>query len=445
MKLGIIGGASVRTPLLIKNLLSRSDYDLDSIALFDTDPHKQELMYSILKTIAEKTKSSCRLDICSSFEAMAEGADFVFSSFRQGGDEGRIFDEEIPEEFGMLGQETVGAGGAAMALRTIPVALEYAEKLHSISPEAWIINFTNPSGIISQALMNYSSHKRIIGICDAPVVVKNMAARYFDCEVNDIEFKSFGLNHLGWIYDIRLKGVSVLDRLVREAEEFVKVEPLYIQLVDHIKTVKMIPNEYLLFYLYSEEIRKNYSDHSYKRSEFIADINKQLFSELEKNVRPGIEIYQEYLAKRENSYMAIETGNIREDKQTDFFSVSNNFGYDDVAIAVMDALRGKGDISLPVNRKNENCPYLEKDDVVEVSTIICKDGLKSGFEVPELPDSCVELIKNVKFYERNLIDGFMKKDKSLMVKALKSNPLVRDNMAEKLLDKIIDQHNILGF
>ena len=341
MRLGIIGGASVRTPLLVKNLLSRKDSGLKSLAIFDTDVRKLELMSSIMNTISAKMESPVKIELCSSFEELAAGVDFVFSSYRQGGDEGRIMDEEIPEEFGMLGQETVGAGGAAMALRTIPSALEYANKLRTLAPSAWLINFTNPSGIISQALLNYSDNKNIIGICDAPVVVKNMTARYLNCPVDEIEFKSFGLNHLGWVYDILRNGTSIIKQMVKEAESLVKEEPLYISLIDHMRETGMIPNEYLLFYLHSEEIRKNYAKRKYSRSRFIHTINQDFYNKLAADKKSGIRIYEEYLAEREGSYMSVETGNKRDKKKTDFFASQNNFGYDDVAIAVMDALRGR--------------------------------------------------------------------------------------------------------
>ena len=445
MRLGIIGGAGVRSPLLIKNLMSRKDSGLSEIAIFDTDFERLELMSSIMNSISEKLNGTINIKLCSDFETMADGTDFIFSSFREGGDKGRILDEEIPERFQMLGQETVGAGGAAMALRTLPAAIDYAKKLKAISPEAWLINFTNPSGIISQALLKYSGNKKIIGICDAPVVIQNMAARYLKCNVNEISFKSFGLNHLGWVYDIRRKGNSVLEQLVNEAEAFVQVEPLYIKLLDHIKETGMIPNEYLLFYLHPDEIRKNYADKSYSRSRFIAGLNMDFYEKLKNGKDTAIKLYQEYLSEREGSYMSVETGKKREKDSSDFFTKKNNFGYDDVAIAVMNALRGAEDITLPVNRLNDGCQYLEKEDVVEVTSQVTGGGFTEGFEVPEFPESCVNLIKSVKTYERKLVDGFMKKDKSLIIAGLKSNPLIHDEKAELLFNSIVQTHKIDGF
>lgn len=446
MKLGVIGGGSVRTPLLIKNLLERNDPELETISLFDTDAERMELIAPVLNEIAARLGVEKEIQICDRFEQMAESADFVFSSFRQGGDEGRVLDESVPESLGMLGQETVGAGGAAMALRTLPAALDYAERLNRISPDAWLINFTNPSGILTQALLNHSSHKRILGICDAPIVVKNMAARYLDCPVDEISFRSFGLNHLGWVYDIRRKGEPVLENLVARAEEFVKTEPLYISLTDHIRETGMIPNEYLLFYLHSEDVRKKYAASSYKRSQFIADINKELYDNLRNRGEKGaIDVYESYLTKREGSYMAVETGNAREEERVDIFARQNKFGYDDVAIAVMDALRGKADTTLPVNRKNSSCPYLEADDIVEADTFISKDTYSRDFDVPELPESCQTMIKAVKAYERTLVRGYIEKDRALLLEALQHNPLIPDDRAESLLDAIVETHNLKDF
>ncbi len=444
MRLGIIGGASVRTPLLVKNLLSRKDSGLESLALFDTDYTRLKLMSSLMETISQRLESTVKIELCATFEQMAQGADFVFSSYRQGGDAGRVLDEKIPGEFGMLGQETVGAGGAAMALRTIPSALEYANKLKDIAPGAWMINFTNPSGILSQALLNYSKNENILGICDAPVVVKNMAARYLRCPVDEISFKSFGLNHLGWVYDIRLRGEPVLERLVAEAEAFCQEEPLYTRLTDHIKETGLIPNEYLLFYLHSREIQKNYTAGSYSRSGYIRQINDEFFQKLRDRRGEGMELYQEYLARREGSYMSVETGKKREEEKHDFFTTRNHFGYDDVAIAVMDALRGRGDLDLPVNRRNDSCPYLEAGDVVEVTSVIREGRVEEGFEVPDLPASLVDLLIRVKTYERKLVDGFMRGSKSLVLEGMKANPLIRPDKAEALLDRIISVHSIGG-
>ncbi len=446
MKLGIIGGGSVRTPLLIKNLLERNDPELTEIGIFDTDHEKVRLIRPVLDEIASRLGSRKQITICETFEEMAHGVDYVFSSFRQGGDAGRIFDESLAESLGMLGQETVGAGGASMALRTLPAAMEYAESLNRISPDAWLINFTNPSGILTEALLNYSSHKKIIGICDAPIVIKNMAARYLKCPVGEIDFKSFGLNHLGWVYEIRRNGKSVLEQLVEEAEEFVKTEPLYTNMVDHIKETGLIPNEYLLFYLHSEEIRKKYAEKSYKRSQFIADINEDFFKNLRnRGTDSAITVYENYLTRRESSYMAVESGNPRKEEKIDIFALKDKFGYDDVAIAVMDSLRGKGDITLPVNRKNDSCSYLERDDIVEVDTRICKDGFKPGFDVPELPAFCRQLILSVKSYERDLVRGYFEKDADRIVKALGRNPLIPEEKAEALFKAVLKNHNMKGF
>ncbi len=445
MKLSVIGGGSVRTPLLIKNLLERNNPDLETIALFDTDPEKMQLIKPILDEISEHLKVKKNIQICTSFEEMAENTDFVFSSFRQGGDQGRILDESIPDALGMLGQETVGAGGAAMALRTLPVALDYAEKLHRIAPDAWLINFTNPSGILTEALLNHSSHDKIVGICDAPIVIKNMAASYLNCPVDDIDFRTFGLNHLGWVYDVTLKGKPILGQLIEEAEKFVETEPLYRNLLDHIKETRLIPNEYLLFYLHSEDVRKKYAGESYKRSQYIADINQEFYRSLKKGNVKALDAYQEYLEKREGSYMAVETGNAREKQRVDIFARKNKFGYDDVAISVMDALRGKGDTVLPVNRKNDSCSYLERSDVLEVDSHLHKGGYSEGFEVPELPERCVSLIKNVKAYERKLVEGYMKKDRSLILEAFGYNPLIKSEKAQVLLDEIIASHKLEDF
>src|SRR6202048_591772 len=198
-KVSVIGGGGVRTPLLIHGLLqSQTLLGIGELQLFDVDLRRAQLMASLGREIAQNLGVNLRLTAANSVEEAVDGCDFVLSSLRVGGMAARARDERIAIEEGLAGQETTGPGGVAMALRTVPVALAHARVVERLAPQAWFINFTNPAGLITQAL-NQHTNLRVVGICDTPAELFHRIAQVLGVPSSEAHCEYAGLNHLGWV------------------------------------------------------------------------------------------------------------------------------------------------------------------------------------------------------------------------------------------------------
>ena len=205
MKIALIGAAGVRTPLLVHGLAGLgAGVHLDELALFDTNPEGLTAMKRVAEAMAKRQGLGARLKEYSDPEAALEGASYVISSIRVGGIAARVKDETIALAHGLVGQETVGAGGFAGAMRNLAAMLDYAKMIDRVAPRATLINFTNPVGIISQGLLNHSN-VNIIGVCDTPLETFEAIAHALDRNPFDLRFDYLGLNHLGWVRSIRDK------------------------------------------------------------------------------------------------------------------------------------------------------------------------------------------------------------------------------------------------
>src|SRR5438309_4815297 len=203
MKIAIVGAAGVRTPLLIHGLAGASrELRIDELAFWDTDSERLSSMGRVSEAIAKRSGLTAKLNVCSNPEQAVAQADYVITSIRAGGIEARVKDETIALAHGLVGQETVGAGGFACAMRNLAVMLEYAELIERRAPKATIVNFTNPVGIISQGLLNHS-RVNVIGVCDTPLETFELIAKALGRDPFELEFDYLGLNHLGWVRGVR--------------------------------------------------------------------------------------------------------------------------------------------------------------------------------------------------------------------------------------------------
>ncbi|GAB1484188.1 6-phospho-beta-glucosidase [Treponema sp.] len=427
MILAIIGGGGVRTPLLINGLFSGTSVPPDEVRLFDTDKERLRLIGRVVSAVVAHHGNRSKLVYTDNPEVAFDGADFVFSSFRQGSEAARVHDESVPLSLGILGQETVGAGGWSMAMRTIPQALSYADTLHRYSPDAWLINFTNPSGIVTEALYRFSSHQRTIGICDAPVVIGRMAAQALGLPYESVAIKYFGLNHLGWAYSVMVDGVERIEEIIRfHLKEFIAAEPFYTALENHIQETGLLPNEYLLYYLNTAKVLQSYKDSGNSRGAFILESSKDLFKRLSDTSADPVQAYEEYLTIREGSYMTKESGLARPVSQKKLFSGKKSFGYDDIALGIMNAISTDAELSLPVIIRNgDYCPYLEADDSIEVTCNIGAAGPRVAYPAPTYPESCEKLIRLVKSYERLTAKAALGNNEQVARLSLGANPSLR--------------------
>jgi 6-phospho-beta-glucosidase len=378
-----------------------------------------------------------------------QGADFVITTFRVGGIASRVIDERVPLSHGVLGQETTGPGGFAMGMRTIPVILETVEQLRTYCPDAWLINFANPAGMLAEAVAQ-TGWKRVVGICDAPTGMQRVAAAVLGAPVEEIFLDYFGLNHLGWVRSVLFHGQDVLPKFLQMAQQAGELPDLPFQL-DFIAALGMIPNEYLYYYYHADQAVKNILQAGRTRGEQIAKLNEELFASLKSCQEVGdqagmLAAYRAYLQQRGQTYMAAETGKGRNQAAHGPFAAAvaaalSGEGYAGVALDLIEGLQGQAARSMILNIPNQGAlPGMGAGDVVEVPALVSRD-LVRPLAAGEVPAACLGLMQQVKAYEQATIRAAREHSYSLAVQALVLHPLVRDyNLARRILDGYIEQH-----
>src|ERR1700712_519811 len=248
MRLVILGGGGFRVPMVYRALVRRRALGIDQVVLFDVDLGRLAVIAAVLEPAA-----GVRIIITDSLADALTGADIVFSAIRVGGAAGRVRDERRALALGLLGQETVGAGGLAFGLRTLPVVLHAAQVQAEVAPKAWLINFTNPAGMITQALTSVLGEK-VIGICDSPVGLVRRACRALALPVEQVRYDYLGINHLGWLTRLEFQGRDRLPDLLADDELLATTEEGRLFGPELLRSLRCIPNEYLYFYYAAREV-----------------------------------------------------------------------------------------------------------------------------------------------------------------------------------------------
>jgi 6-phospho-beta-glucosidase len=414
-KVACIGGGGVRTPLVIFGVNeSARDLGVDEIVLFDVSRERAAMMAALGQAVVRREGGSLRVREATELEDAIEGADFVLNAIRVGGIRGRAHDEQVAIEHGYPGQETTGPAGMAMALRTVPVAVEQARLVHRLAPKAWLINFTNPAGLITQAILSHTD-VRAVGICDTPSEMLHRIAVALGADPNAVRCEYVGLNHLGWVRKIELDGEDVTDRVLADDRILEELYPAPMFDKELIRGLRLIPTEYLYFYYSRGRALANQRAHGGTRGLEIERLNDALFGRLGKLLAAkddtgAIGAYVQYLNERSGSYMLLEarrgyTDGAETVKDEDPFRAAN--GYHRIALAVMSALRGKEPQRVIVNVRNQGAVYgIDPNDVVEVPCNIGADTIR-----PEtcgaLPGPARGLVLAVKEYERATIEAAM--------------------------------------
>lgn len=426
-KVSIIGGGGVRTPLLIHGLLrAQSELHIGSVHLFDVDARRADLMAALGREIAREQGADVRIAGAKSIESAIEGSDFVLSSLRIGGMAARARDERIAIDQGLAGQETTGPGGVAMALRTVPVALEHARLVEREAPRAWFINFTNPAGLITQALQQHTK-LRVVGICDTPAELLHRISHVLAEPAGDIQCEYAGLNHLGWVRRVLVRGQDVTARLLENPEAL--RELYHAELFDPllIRTLKLIPSEYLFFYYSQRKALRNQLTAGASRGEELMRLNADLFSQLyAESPRDALSTYRQYLMQRNASYLRLEaeagTAFRTSKDEPDPFDAPT--GYHKIAVEVMTGLVSQQPRTVIVNVRNENSiDDLLPEDVVEVPCQISIEGVKP-IRVGRLPESVRGLVLAVKAYERSAIRAATEKSWPIALLAMLEYPII---------------------
>ena len=425
--MAIIGGAGVRVPLLVGGL-ARSDLRISHIALFDIDQDRQRVIADLAAQMAPGVDIASE----STAESAIEGSTFVISSIRVGGATQRAKDEAATIALDVVGQETVGPVGFAMAVRTIPAMVEYGRLVARLAPRAWLINFSNPVSIITQAV-NQETEARLIGICDTPMEMFEDAAHALGLPASVCSYDYFGLNHLGWLRDVLFEGQGQLYRIWNDDAKLLSAYRSPLFEAERLRKLKLLPTEYLYYYYRPEAALAHMKKSGSSRGQQVARLTEEFFADVrragasapadQRRLKPSLsKRYQQYLAARDGSYMTLETGESKPRIKPDWAELS---GYDRIALMTMRAIVHNQGAIIPLDVANHGTlPFLSNDDIVEVPCRIDKDGPRPQIVEP-IPDHPRELIEQVKKYERATVKAALTGNRDEMIDALALNPLVR--------------------
>ncbi|WP_269410305.1 6-phospho-beta-glucosidase [Lentibacillus daqui] len=425
LKVTIIGGGSSYTPEIIEGILKRYDsFPVTDIALVDVESGQKKLKIigELADRMIKKADKSINLTCTLDRKEALEGADFVSTQIRVGGLDARAKDERIPLSHGYIGQETNGAGGIFKAFRTIPVLLDLAEDVHNICPNAWIINFTNPAGMVTEAVLRHSSHKKVIGVCNIPFNMRHSVAEILEVSAETIKIEFVGLNHFVFGKKVYADGMDrtqeVLDKL---ADEELDYSPANIVNLGwsktFIKAMNLLPNPYHQYYFQTREVLEK-DIQAFKengtRAEEVKALERSLF-ELYRN--PDLNVKPRELEQRGSAF------------------------YSDVACSLMDSIyNNKEDIQTVNTLNNGAIPDLPDDCVIEVNSIISKHGPRPIASGP-LPSTIKGSIIQMKAFEKLVIQAAVTGDYSDAYTSMLMNPLVADEKGSKiLLDELLEAH-----
>lgn len=439
MKIAVIGGAGVRTVIFINGLLRRyKKLNIDEVSLFDINKEKLDIIGKLCMYVVEREKKDLRITLRDTCEGAVAGTDYIVTTLRVGGDHSRVQDERAALNAGVIGQETTGAGGFSMAARTIPVLLDYCRIFQKYAPDAWIFNFSNPSGLVTQALTQ-AGYDKVIGICDAPSATKFRMAERLGVEEDELYVEFFGLNHLSWISSVKKKGKEILSELVNDEifldsmQEFKTMDP------EAIRSSKMLPNEYLYYYYHREKALEHILNSENTRGEAIEKINQQMMKELsgmDINADPeeALQTFLYYMQVRENSYMSVESGvSVRPLLEKGKLPIPEGMGYAGVMLDCIEGMQSEEGKYLVLCIKNQgSLNFLDNDDIVEVTCKVSSRGIEP-VKFGKIPLYCENLIRTVKSYEKCSIEAIVTNDREKAVWALAMNPLVNSwSVARKL-------------
>lgn len=425
LKIVTIGGGSSYTPELIEGFIKRYDeLPIRELWLVDIDRGKEklEIVGNLAKRMVKKAGLPIDIHLTLNRKEALKDADFVTTQFRVGLLDARKKDEEIPLKYNVIGQETNGPGGLLKGLRTIPVILEICRDIEELCPNAWLINFTNPAGMVTEAILRYSSITKVVGLCNVPIGMKMKIAEMLGVEQSRVHVQFAGLNHMVFGLDVFLDGVSIKEKVLKEMgnpENAMTMKNIagVAWDSDFLQALNAIPCGYHRYYyktdeMLAEEIRASQEEGT--RAEVVKELEKDLF-ELYKDENLSIKPPQ--LEKRGGAY------------------------YSDAACSLIHSIyTDKGDIQ-PVNTRNNGAiasiPY---GSAVEVNCVITKDGPKP-IAVGDLPVHVRGLVSSIKSFEITAAEAAVSGDYKKALLAMTINPLVpSDTIAKKILDEMLEAH-----
>ncbi|HZJ85574.1 MAG TPA: 6-phospho-beta-glucosidase [Erysipelotrichaceae bacterium] len=428
LKIAVIGGGSSYTPELIEGFINRSDsLNISELWLVDIEEgsEKLEIIYSLSKRMIDKVNLPTKVyKTLNRVEAITD-ADFILTQIRVGGLDARVLDERIPIANNIIGQETNGAGGMFKALRTIPVILDIVKDIETYAKDdAWLINFANPAGMVTEAIFNYTNFKRAIGLCNVPINMKFQIAELLEVDSNKVDLEMVGLNHHSFVTDVFVDGVSKIDALLesyvsgklKDTPSMKNIESLQWS-TSLIKGLNAIPNPYLSYYFMTKEqleAQKLEFEENDVRAEAVKKIEAELFIEYAKE---SLDVKPKHLEDRGGTY------------------------YSDAACSLINSIvNNTKDIQYINTINNGTISNLDDDAVIEGAAIITADGPKL-INYGKIPTPLNGSIQNLKTFERLTIKATVFGDKDLAITALTLNPLVdSDKVANDVFDLLFKAH-----
>lgn len=424
LKIAIIGGGSSYTPEIIEGFIKRKEeLPVSEIYLVDIKDGEEKLniVGNLAKRMIKKAGLDIKLTLTLDRREALKDADFVTTQFRVGGLDARARDERFPLKYNVLGQETVGPGGFAKALRTIPVILDICKDMKELCPDAWLVNFTNPSGLVTEAVNKYTDIK-CIGLCNVPIHMKMDVAAMLDVDSKDLFIEFVGLNHLVWGRRVWYKGEDVTKKVIESLKDGASLTMKNISDLkwpeEFLDALGMIPCPYHRYYymtdrLLNEEKESAQSGDKGTRAEQVKKIEERLF-ELYKdenlNVKPA------ELEKRGGAY------------------------YSDAAVSLISAIyNDKKEIHTVNVKNNGTIKGIPDDTIIETNCLVDRRGATPLALTGELEIKILGLIQSVKSYEILAVESAVTGDRSKAIMALTNNPLIPSIDASiKLIDELIE-------
>ncbi len=424
----ILGGGGFRVPLVHGALLADAASGsglVTELVLHDVSPDRLAAIEAVCRQQAAGAGGRLVLRTTVDLTEALSGADFVFSAIRVGGLAARAADEAAAARLGLLGQETTGAAGVLYGLRSVPEAVRIASVVAAIAPDAWVINFTNPAGMVTEA-MSAVLGDRVIGICDSPVGLCRRVAKALQVPLESAWFDYAGLNHLGWLRAVyvdgrdRLPALLASDRAVESFEEGRLFGPGF------LRALGAVPNEYLYYWYRTDEAIAGLGDSP--RGAFLVDQQERFFDAVLREPDAAYATWQRFRQEREQTYLA-ESRTEGEAREEDDLSG----GYEGVALRLMHAIARGERAMLILNVRNRSAVAgLDADAIVEVPCVVDANGAHPVAVGALAPDQAA-LVSTVKAVERLTIEASLSGSRDLAVKALALHPLVRSVTAAEQL------------
>jgi len=415
----VIGAGSTYTPEMVEGFLRRrTALPVAELRLMDIDEEKLNIVGGLARRMLKAQNHPAKVVLTRDLDEALIHADFVLTQLRVGRLDARVLDEKIPLKHGLIGQETTGIGGFFKALRTIPVLLNIARRMEALCPRAFLINFTNPAGLVTEALQKHSSI-RSLGLCNVPYNMLKESRRRVPEGSGPVEITYLGLNHLSWITSVKADGRDWLAEQLSNRSDVYRPSnvPNFGFEPDLLQCLGAEPSSYLTYFYYRDKTLKKLQADPVSRGEVCQQLEAEL---LELYRRPELTKKPAQLEQRGGAY------------------------YSEVAVSLIDAIANdKGEHHVVNVRNARALEFMDDDDVVEVDCVVDAEGCHPvplrGFH----DDHIVGLMRQVKVYERHAVDAAVHSSRDAAMKALLAHPLVGDwNRGKACFDELLDAHRV---